>query len=332
MPVPKMMSLANNTGGMGHPVSTKKYGIGTNGELLKDGKPPIANDEHGDTQLAEEAASLIAASGGTVDRAAIEQSFEEKYALYHTTKGRMGEIIDAAFQTAVRLGERQQQPTAAAAAAPNVLGRRNLVLSTGAAAAGAAVIRPSPACTVAPPTTHKAEEYEEMEEEDAVIEEMEVDEQQNGGTNNGTAAAAAEGQLAALAQARNDLAQSRDDLVQARNEITQSRDALAQARNEITQSRAALTLAHNETTQSRDDLAEARNDLAKVAAMITDLGGDLSEAYGEVVKAVDKNEAKNDELDEVPARVSALEEELAEVRRSYKVLLDNQQLGEGVLV
>ena len=320
MPVPKMMSLANNTGGMGHPVSTKKYGIGTNGELLKDGKPPIANDEHGDTQLAEEAASLIAASGGTVDRAAIEQSFEEKYALYHTTKGRMGEIIDAAFQTAVRLGERQQQPTAAAAAAPNVLGRRNLVLSTGAAAAGAAVIRPSPACTVAHPTTHKAEEYEEME----------VDEQQNGGTNNGTAAAA-EGQLAALAQARNDLAQSRDDLVQARNEITQSRDALAQARNEITQSRAALTLAHNETTQSRDDLAEARNDLAKVAAMITDLGGDLSEAYGEVVKAVDKNEAKNDELDEVPARVHALEEELAEVRRSYKVLLDTQ-LGEGVLV
>ena len=153
------------------------------------------------------------------------------------------------------------------------------------------------------------EEMEEEEEEDAAVEEMEVDQQPNGGTNNGTAAAA-EGQLAALAQARN-------DLVQARNEITQSRAALAQA--------------HNEITQSRDDLAEARNDLAKVAAMITDLGGDLDEAYGEVVKAVHKNEAKNDELDEVPARVHALEEELAEVRRSYKVLLDNQR-GEGVLV
>ena len=160
------------------------------------------------------------------------------------------------------------------------------------------------------------EEMEEEEEEDAAVEEMEVDQQPNGGTNNGTAAAA-EGQLAALAQARNDLAQSRDDLVQARNEITQSRAALAQA--------------HNEIAQSRDDLAEARNDLAKVAAMITDLGGDLSEAYGEVVKAVGKNEAKNDELDEVPARVLALEEELTEVRRSYKALLD-MQLGEGVLV
>jgi predicted nuclease with TOPRIM domain len=67
--------------------------------------------------------------------------------------------------------------------------------------------------------------------------------------------------------------------------------------------------------------------------MITDLGGDLSEAYGAVVEALDKNEAKNDELDEVPARVRALEEELAEVRRSNKVLLDMyNQLGEGVLV
>ena len=101
-PIPASMSLADNSGQKSRPASTKKYGIGANGELLKDGKPPIANDEHGDAQLAEEAASLIAASGGTVDRAAIKQFFEEKYALYHTTKGRMGEIIDAAYQTAVR--------------------------------------------------------------------------------------------------------------------------------------------------------------------------------------------------------------------------------------
>lgn len=145
MPVPKRMSLANNSGGMGQPVSTKKYAI-TGGMLLKDGKPPIANDVHGDAQLAEEVASLIAASGGTVDRADIKQFFEEKYSLYQPTKGRMGGIIDTGYQTALRL-ERQQQPTAAAASAaadPNVLGRRNLLSSfsqpgaSGAAAASGA--------------------------------------------------------------------------------------------------------------------------------------------------------------------------------------------------
>ena len=113
--MPATMVLTDNNGQTGRATSIKKYAF-TGGMLLKDGKPPIANDEHGDAQLADEAASLIVASGGTVDRAAIEQSFKEKYSLYQPTKGRMGGIIDTGYQKAVL--ERQQQPAATTAAHP----------------------------------------------------------------------------------------------------------------------------------------------------------------------------------------------------------------------